>query len=310
MTSDNPAVRQKVLGVSAAVVATLIWSSWTVVSKMGVSSELGAQDLAAIRFGVSGLLSVPIVLYFKPFRTLSAWQVVALAATGGIPYVLLLYFGFEFAPASHAGVLVNGLVPAVTIAYRSIATSSRPRASEAAGVLAILAGVTLVVAGTSGSAGNHLVGDSMFLAAAFLFGGFLSFSGKWKIGPAQILFALSLTGAVIYLPIWWLVLPKTLGSANPRAILLQALYQGLLAPMVGMLLIGLATARCGPVMVASILSTVPTLSAVMAALWLGESISPINWVGIGVATVGILFTVLGTKKRITMQTLAGSVARS
>ena len=197
------------LGVAAAVIATLIWSSWTVASKTGVSSEVSAQDLAAIRFGVSGLLSLPIVLYFKPFRTMSTSHLVALATTGGIPYVLLLYFGFEYAPASHAGVLVNGVVPAVTIAYRSIATSSRPRWSEVAGVLSILVGVMLVVQ-TGGTKSGYVVGDLMFLAAAFLFAGFLSLSAKWKAGQAEILLALSLAGAVIYLPIWCLLLPKTL----------------------------------------------------------------------------------------------------
>ena len=310
MTSGNTADRQRAVGVVAALIATLIWSSWTVVSKMGVSSELLAQDLAAIRFGLSGLLSVPIVLYFKPFRTMSPWRVAALAATGGIPYVLLLYFGFEFAPASHAGVLVNGLVPAVTVAYRSFATSSKPRTSEVTGVLCILAGVTLVVAVTSGSNGAHLVGDSMFIAAAFLFAGFLSLSAKWKAGPAQILFALSLVGGLIYLPIWWLVLPTTLLTVPPSAILLQALYQGLLAPMVGMLLIALATARTGPVMVATVLSSVPILSAVLAAMWLDERIAAAGWIGIGLATAGVLFTIRSNAQRITMQTVGNGVVRT
>lgn len=279
------------------MIATLIWSSWTVASKIGVSAQLGAQDLAAIRFGLSGILSLPIILYFKPFRTMSKSQVMALAVTGGIPYILLLYFGFEFAPASHAGVLVNGVVPAVTIAYKCIAAPSKPRRSQVAGVLSILVGVTLVVSGSGGSTGSYLVGDSMFLAAAFLFGGFLSLSAKWKARPAQILWALSVVGAVIYLPIWWLFLPKALLTAKPSAILLQLIYQGVLAPMVGMLLIAEATARAGPVMVATILSSVPILSAVLAALWLAERISITNWFGIILATAGILFTIFGAAKR-------------
>src|SRR5262245_43486987 len=126
MAPDQFGSRQTALGIAAAVAATLIWSSWTVVSKIGVSADLAPQDLAAIRFGISGILSLPVVLYFKAFRTISVSRIITLAATAGIPYVLLLYFAFEFAPASHAGVLVNGLVPAITIAYRSLATSSMP----------------------------------------------------------------------------------------------------------------------------------------------------------------------------------------
>jgi drug/metabolite transporter (DMT)-like permease len=241
---------------------------------------------------------------------MSGWHIAALTATGGIPYVLLLYFGFEFAPASHAGVLVNGLVPAVTIAYRSIATSSRPTAGQITGVLGILGGVILVVAGTKGSTGGYLIGDSMFVGAALLFAGFLILSARWKAGPAHILFALSFIGAVIYLPIWWFALPHSLRTAPPSAILLQALYQGLLAPMVGMLLIAQATSRAGPVMAATVLSSVPILSAVLAALWLHESVAMMSWIGIGLATAGILFTIQGNTKRSALQTVGNGVVRS
>jgi drug/metabolite transporter (DMT)-like permease len=271
---------------------------------------LSAQDLAAIRFGISGVCALPIVIYSKVFRTFSFTHVIALAATAGLPYVLLLYFGFEFAPASHGGVLVNGLVPAIVILYRSISTSSLPKPFESAGTLSILAGVILVVGTATERRGIYLLGDTIFTMAAFLFAGFLTLNARWKEGPATILLALSVSGAVLYLPIWALFIPKTVDWAHPGTLLVQALYQGILAPMVGMLLISQATVRCGPITVASILSTVPVLSAIMAVLWLHESISPASWLGICVVTAGILLTIVGTYKRTKANAVVKAVAVS
>lgn len=302
--------RQSTAGFAAVIVATMIWSSWTVVSKLGISADLGAQDLAAIRFAVSGLISVPIVLWYKPFRTLRLYQILGLAATGGVPYVLLLYFGFTFAPASHAGVLVNGIVPAITIAYRNLITKTKPRRNESFGALAILAGVIMVVGVTVNTANiGYVVGDGLFIAAAFLFAGFLTLNSKWKAGPSAILLSLSLTGAMIYLPVWWLFLPKTLTHVQLGAIVLQFAYQGLLAPIAGMLLISFATVRCGSVIVATVLSSVPILSALMAALWLGETVSVTSWCGISITTVGILVTIVARDKPLEVPSLSKETAR-
>ena len=80
--------------------------------------------------------------------------------------------------------------------------------------------------------------------------------------------------------------------------------------MVGMLLISAATARAGPVMTATVLSSVPLLSAVLAALLLDERVSRTTWIGIGIATAGILFTIFGTAKRARIQPQANSLVRS
>jgi drug/metabolite transporter (DMT)-like permease len=292
MTSPTATDRQWAMGVAAAACAACIWSSWTVVSKLAVSADIAPLDLAAVRFATSGIISIPVVFYLKPYKNISIPRIGALAASGGVPYVLLLYFGFAYAPASHGGVLVNGVVPALAMLFRSLSTSSRPTSRELGGVVSVIAGVCLVVTGTDKSVGAHGTGDLIFLCAACLFAAFIVLSAKWKCTPAQVLMSLSLTGFVLYLPCWWLWSPHAVLAVPYHALLLQILYQGVLAPVVGMLLISRASVLCGPITVATILSSVPALSTLLSATLLAEPVSALNWLGIGVGTVGLLLIIL------------------
>ena len=44
----------------------VVWSFWLVISRLGATSRLTIFDLAAMRYGLSGLVSLPMVLWFKP----------------------------------------------------------------------------------------------------------------------------------------------------------------------------------------------------------------------------------------------------
>ena len=53
------------LGLIAGISVVLIWSFWLVVTRSGVSSTLTIFDFAAFRYGLSSLIALPFVLYFK-----------------------------------------------------------------------------------------------------------------------------------------------------------------------------------------------------------------------------------------------------
>jgi drug/metabolite transporter (DMT)-like permease len=302
----STANRRWASGVASAACAALIWSSWTVVSKVGVSAHIDPLNLAAIRFATSGLIAMPVVAYLKPYRSISIIRVAVLAATGGVPYVLLLYHGFVYAPASHGAVLVNGVVPALVLLLRCLLSMSRPSLYELAGSCTVVCGVSLVFAGSNQARGASVVGDLLFLAAACLFALFIVLSSRWKCTPSQVLMSLSLTGAVTYLPFWWVSSTSRLSHVDYSSLLLQVMYQGVLAPVVGMLLISWASVLAGPTIVATILSSVPALSALLSWLWLAEPIAAINWIGICVATVGLLLIVSPKQARPGPATAVGA----
>ncbi|MDH3742985.1 MAG: hypothetical protein OER56_15455, partial [Hyphomicrobiales bacterium] len=95
------------LGCLAAFSVVFIWSSWLVASRSGALSGLTVYDLAALRYGISGLLASPFVLYFKPWRTLSIGRIAVLTMLLGPVYILLVFNAFVFAPAAHGGIFMN-----------------------------------------------------------------------------------------------------------------------------------------------------------------------------------------------------------
>ena len=53
-------------GTNSAIAVIFVWSTWLVVSRTGVQSELTVFDLAAMRYGVSAIIAFPFVIYYKP----------------------------------------------------------------------------------------------------------------------------------------------------------------------------------------------------------------------------------------------------
>jgi hypothetical protein len=75
------------------------------VTKLSMASNaLDAWDVTALRFGVAGVLLLPLFarLRFGSLRPLAA---LFLACGAGAPYVLLTAGGLAFAPGGHKGVI-------------------------------------------------------------------------------------------------------------------------------------------------------------------------------------------------------------
>jgi len=79
---------------------------WLVVSRVGAQSSLNAFDFAAIRYGVSAIASLPIILYYKPWRNMSLYRIIGLSVLLGPVYILCVYFAFDYAPAAHGGIFL------------------------------------------------------------------------------------------------------------------------------------------------------------------------------------------------------------
>ena len=91
MTRDVDPAR-RTAGVVAALGAVSIWAGWLPVTRLGVVTHLTPGDVAALRFGTSGLVLLPmLLLYLKevPWRRVVP---LAFAATGaGVPYFAVFW---------------------------------------------------------------------------------------------------------------------------------------------------------------------------------------------------------------------------
>lgn len=290
-TSRNRSNR--VLGVAAGIVVVFIWSGWLIVSKVGAESELTIFDMAALRFGISAVIALPIVVYFKPWKSMPIHRIAALAVLAGIPYVLISYAAFTLAPAAYGGVFMTGVLPAMTLALAWLWLGERPRYLQYAGTVLIVLGTILAAIDADNTAASQAwIGALLFLVAGFIFSVYLVLNRLWQVSTLQVLLSLSVVSGLIYMPVWFLFLPSAMAETAPSQILLQAAYQGLLPNLIGLNLLAFAVRNVGPSVTAAIMSAVPGLGAILALLLLGEVLGTTTWLGILVLSLGIILTAI------------------
>lgn len=279
-------------GVLAALLVVLCWAGFNLVSRFGSTTSFTPFDLAALRFGVAGGLAWPFFLRHVPRR--QWWRHAVLALFGGLGYALFVYSGFAFAPAAHAGVFVNGGIPFWTVVLVAIGTGFRLPRQTLLALLLSSAGL-LLIGGQSlllPAAEQEWLGDILFLAAAFCWAVFGVLMRSWQIPPALGIAGIASFSLLVFMPVYLLWLPGTLGSASWEAILLQATYQGVVAALLAAGMYAYAVQTIGACPAAMMLALVPAFTAIGAALLLDEALGLTTVLGIAVVSLGAVLGAL------------------
>ena len=271
-----------------AVAATIcIWTGFILVSRAGGKGLLTGWDVAALRFGVGGLVAV----FFLRRVKLPPIEVIALFSVfGGIGDAVTVYTAFRLAPAAHASVLMPGALPFATAVIAWLWLKQAPSRLQRVALDLVFAGIVLTAADTLSHGaqitGLQLIGDALFLCGSSAWAMFTLLLRRYPMPPLAATVATTLGSAVVYLPLWWLFLPSTLGQAPAAEIAMQAVYQGVLVVFVAMLLYTFAVRRLGPQPVALMMAVVPGLSALAAVPVLGEPLSLLALAGLAAVTAG------------------------
>jgi drug/metabolite transporter (DMT)-like permease len=288
-TPSTPVQTNPLLGCLAAIAVVLIWSTWLVASRSGAQSTLTIYDMAVLRYGVSAVVALPFVLYFKPWQSMSVRRITILTILLSPIYTLTVFSGFSYAPAAHGGIFMNGALPAITLLAGWIWLSESPNAQQLLGVVLIIAGACLAVADASQlSLAGSWFGDLLFLISAVFFSGYLILAKLWQISTTQVLLCNSVTNAIFYVPVWFFALPSGFSTATQTQIIVQTLYQGLIPGLVGMLLVALAVRNIGSAATAAFMAAVPGMGTVLSLIFLGEVPGYLGWLSLAVLTPGIV----------------------
>lgn len=288
MGNDNR--RSIIWGGVAAIAVVFFWSGWVVISRLGVTNHLTVYDITGLRHGIGAIVALPYIIWTRAWRGLTPLRTLILTLTAGVPYALLAYFGFVYAPAAHGGVFMNGCLPIFTTFFAWIWIGQRSRFSQILGLGIILIGVTLVgyEGFVSSGSGKTWIGDFLFLAAIALFAVFMVANRVWSVVPGQIIFAATIVSAVVYVPIWLLWLDSNLAVAPGSEILLQGAYQGLVPSVLGISCLNIAVRHIGPRATSVFISSVPVVAALTAIPILNELPGLQAWIGMITVTFGIL----------------------
>lgn len=259
-------------GYVAAALTTLIWASYPVATRAGVTGPFAPLDLMLLRFGVGALLFLPYIAF--QFRTIprDTWlKGVLLTVFQGAGMAALVIYGLQFAPASHASALGPGVAPAWVALLGFLLFSRRPSARAVCGaILCAIGVVTLAARSAADPDPRMLAGDVMFVAASGLGSIYVLQMRNWGISAMASAAIVTLYSALIVVPWHFWSAASVPWHVTPLELLWQVIWQGVLIGCIALVALNHAIARLGPERASALVAVVPALSAVFGLLFLGE----------------------------------------
>ena len=260
-------------------------------SRLTVRQALTSWDVAALRFGGAFLFALPLLGWFGlPRIPPRRWP--ALLVFAGLCFPLCAYAGYQLAPAAQGSTVMAAGLP-VAAALLGLAMRQGRIGPWRAASLVIVAGGCLLLgrADPAGGQGSG-VATLLFLAAVTGWAVYTLLVQRWRLRAVEATLTVALLTGPLYLPVWWLALPSNVTQASWQALLVQAAFHG----GGSVLLAGFFYTRCvtllGPGPTTMIGAAVPALAALLAWPLLGEALSPLALLAIGVVCAGLALAVL------------------
>jgi drug/metabolite transporter (DMT)-like permease len=278
------------LGALCIVGTVAIWAGWYVAIRFGLTAtSLDVQDLAALRFGVAGLLLLPVIWRRGLALDRLGWPgLLAIALGGGAPFALLVGAGLVYAPVSHASALTQGMVPLAVGLLAAIVLKERLTAPKLLGFALIVAGA-LAIAGVTlaALASRESIGHAFFVGAAVLWAAYTVALRKAHLEGLHAPAIAAVASLVLYVPVYLVFRGERLLAAALNDLVVQGIYQGVLTAVVSLVLYSLGVARLGASSAGAFVAFGPVIAALLAIAVLGEWPKPSDWIGIAVITLGV-----------------------
>ena len=275
--------------VIGGVLSMAMFSGNFVCARHGLENGLSVADLVLVRYAVSGPLFLAILLRIGMANATPA-RSSALALLGGAPYFLLTSGALFFTSASHASVLNPGGTMLFAPLLAWLVLRETPGAGVLLGLGVLSAGLLMIGGGglLEGGAGERAwIGDLLLLWSGFDWALFGVLMRRWRLDglrTACVMGAFSLA----WLPIHLLLFGLGGIPDAPGAVAVQAVYQGLVAGWLAIILYSRAVAALGPSRGALLPPLVPALGVFWAWLLLGERVSALQRAGMGTVVAGML----------------------
>ena len=285
-----PAQTLALRGVAWGMVAALAWATYNVGAKIGAAQGFQPADLTMIRFGVAGLVMLPLLARagWRDLGGLGWGRGSALALLVGPLFGFVVNTGFVLAPLSHGVVLGPAATMLTATALGCAFAGERLSRAQLAGMAILAAGLlTIGYDGLGAHAGDLVwLGDLGFVAAGLLWGTFTFLLRRWQVHAVQATAAVSVLSMAVVVPVYFAL--TELPDLPAHAVAVQAIYQGGLGGCLGVLAYSLAVGHLGASRAALFPSFVPALATLLAMPMLGEVPDALQTAGILLASLGLL----------------------
>jgi drug/metabolite transporter (DMT)-like permease len=290
-------------GIAVGLTAASIGALYTVYARWGIAHGLHASDLTALRFGVAGLLMLPLLLHTLHRRRevlLERWRLwLAVAALAGTPFGLLMFGALQFAPSSHAAVFPFAAMSVAGLVLSALVLGDRFTPRKGLGIGIVLAGLLLLSGVDAASfSGRALMGDAMFVAAGTLWAGFGILLRRHRMDPLLATAVISVSALLTYVPVYLAVEGTArLAAASATVLWTEVLVQGAVAGAGTLFTYATMVRLLGPARAAVFPALAPGLAALMAWPVLGHVHTVAETAGLVVVMAGLIIAVSTSARR-------------
>jgi len=296
VSSEPHHQRQIFIGISLAVLATLIWSGNFIVAR-GVIKDIPPVTLAFYRWVTATIIIAPFAWkYFVTERKIIKQRFLFFllaAATGVSMFNTFVYIAGHYSSAINMAILGTCSSPVISVILARIFLKERIPALRIVGMLVCICGILILL-----SKGNlqNLVsfkftkGDWWIMAAALTFAIYNTSVRKKPAAmhPVNFLFVIFLLGTIILLPFYFSELNKEGGFVINAFNLSAILYLGIGASVICFLIWNKAIVALGSGRTALFGNLIPVFSSIEAVFLLNEKITSIHIISFILVVAGLV----------------------
>lgn len=270
------------------LLTVMIWAGNNVITK-AAAGRIFPAEIGFYRWLLAGLLFTPFLLgpVLRNRTTIRPvlGKIAILGVLGMAIYQSLAYYAANITTATNMGIILS-LVPVMTLGMSIVSLGTRLTAGALVGALVSFAGVLSVVSqGSWATLVAHGVnlGDLMMLIATLAYATYSTLLKKWQLRmpPLQLLYLQILVAILALFPLFLMSPRSGLNANNVGLVLYACIPTSMVAPLLWMK----AISRLGPSRTTLFFNLVPILTALVAAVALGERLAPYHFVG-GALTLG------------------------
>jgi drug/metabolite transporter (DMT)-like permease len=275
------------------LVMVLLWAGGFVTTKLSVISVHPVM-VAFLRFSVASLFLIVPLAIWQPkllrFNRSDLPLLLGLGATGVFSYNLLFYWGARFAMASDGAMIIPTLNPIMTLFVASLVLGEQLTTRKLLGVAISLVGQVLIFWSLISSAGDdttRLLGILLHVGAAVCWSSFsiLGRLGSRRFSPMTATVWGTASGTLMLAP--FALLSSSPVSGFTWTFWGHVVYLGLGVTVAGIFFWNRGIARLGAGRTAIFLNLVPGTTLILAYLFLDESPTLLQVLGIIVVAVGV-----------------------
>ncbi len=278
------------LGAAYGVLAVLGWAVFNVSSKAALDHGFMPNDLTMMRYGVSGLVCLPLLWRagFKNAGGLGWPRAILLALAAGPLFGELVNMAMPFVPLSHAAIMVPALAMLGGLVVGHFVLKEHVSAQRWAGAATMGAGLLwlMLQGGGDHAMPKAWIGDLLFVAASFLWTAYTFMLKRWNANPVSSVAALNVISGFASLPVYLMTGHGRLPHVSIGWFAGTAALQGVVAALLTVYAYAQSVRILGASRAAVLPALVPPVALIIGAVTIRDVPTSLQMAAVAVAMIG------------------------